>query len=111
MVFRRVWHAVISSWDDGGNLAGDAVPRRGDSNPRAHRQLPLTGSLNVIAVLPGILVTFSGIFHPIRVLDPDELRWAWLGIAGLLFVMGTFEIIGGLLPRHARSAVPQMTPA
>ena len=63
-----------------------------------------TGSLNVVAVLLGILMIFSGIFHLIRVLDPDELHRVWLGIAGLLFVvMGTFEIIGGLLLRHPRA--------
>ena len=31
-----------------------------------------TGSLNVLAVLLGVLTIFSGIFHLIRVFDPEE---------------------------------------
>ena len=53
------------------------------------------GSLNVLAVLLGILMIFSGIFHLIRVFDPEESHRVWLGIAGLLFI-----VIGVVLIRH-----------
>jgi len=54
-----------------------------------------TGSLNVLAVLLGVLMILSGIFHLIRVFDPVELHRVWLGIAGLLFI-----VIGVVLIRH-----------
>ena len=54
-----------------------------------------TGSLNVLAVLLGVLMILSGIFHLIRVFDPQELHRVWLGIAGLLFI-----VIGVVLIRH-----------
>jgi uncharacterized membrane protein HdeD (DUF308 family) len=54
-----------------------------------------TGSLNVIAVLLGVLMILSGIFHLIRVFDPAEANRVWLGIAGLLFI-----VIGVVLIRH-----------
>jgi uncharacterized membrane protein HdeD (DUF308 family) len=54
-----------------------------------------TGSLNVIAVLLGILMLLSGLFHLIRVLDPRERHRIWLGITGLLFI-----VIGVILIRH-----------
>jgi len=54
-----------------------------------------TGSLNVIAVLLGILLIISGIFHLIRVFDPGEPHRVWLGIAGLLFI-----VVGVILIRH-----------
>jgi uncharacterized membrane protein HdeD (DUF308 family) len=54
-----------------------------------------TGSLNVLAVLLGVLMIFSGIFHLIRVFDPAEPHRVWLGIAGLLFI-----VIGVILIRH-----------
>jgi uncharacterized membrane protein HdeD (DUF308 family) len=54
-----------------------------------------TTSLNVLAVLLGILMILSGIFHLIRVFDPRERHRVWLGIAGLLFI-----VIGVLLIRH-----------
>lgn len=54
-----------------------------------------TGSLNVIAVLLGILMLLSGLFHLIRVLDPRERNRVWLGITGLLFI-----VIGVVLIRH-----------
>src|SRR6266516_2072132 len=108
-----------------------------------------SGSVNVVAVLLGILMILSGIFHLIRVFDLAEPHRVWLGITGLLFVvisggvregrawwilfgaasliagiavavapassldvlalllgiwfmvMGAFEVIGGLLLRHA----------
>ena len=52
-------------------------------------------SVNVIAVLLGILAILSGIFHLIRVFDPKEPHRIWLGIAGLLFI-----VIGVILIRH-----------
>jgi uncharacterized membrane protein HdeD (DUF308 family) len=54
-----------------------------------------SGSVNVIAVLLGILMILSGVFHLIRVFDPAEQHRVWLGIAGLLFV-----VIGVILIRH-----------
>jgi|SRR5208282_3413570 len=54
-----------------------------------------TTSLNVLAVLLGILMILSGLFHLIRVFDPGERHRIWLGIAGLLFI-----VIGVILIRH-----------
>jgi len=54
-----------------------------------------TGSLNVLAVLLGVLMILSGIFHLIRVFDPNEPHRVWLGVAGLLFI-----VIGVVLIRH-----------
>ena len=54
-----------------------------------------TGSLNVIAVLFGVLMILSGIFHLIRVFDPAEPNRVWAGISGLLFI-----VIGVILIRH-----------
>jgi uncharacterized membrane protein HdeD (DUF308 family) len=54
-----------------------------------------SGSLNVIAVLIGILMILSGIFHLIRVFDSAERHRVWLGIAGLLYI-----VIGVVLIRH-----------
>lgn len=54
-----------------------------------------TGSLNVIAVLLGIMMLLSGLFHLVRVLDPRERHRVWLGITGLLFI-----VIGVILIRH-----------
>jgi uncharacterized membrane protein HdeD (DUF308 family) len=54
-----------------------------------------SNSVNVIAVLLGILMILSGIFHLIRVFDPQEAHRIWLGIAGLLFI-----VIGVILIRH-----------
>lgn len=54
-----------------------------------------SSSVNVIAVLLGILMIISGIFHLIRVFDTAEQHRVWLGITGLLFV-----VIGVVLIRH-----------
>ena len=54
-----------------------------------------SGSLNVIAVLLGILLIVSGIFHLVRVFDRGEERRTWLGIAGVLLI-----VIGVVLIRH-----------
>jgi uncharacterized membrane protein HdeD (DUF308 family) len=53
------------------------------------------GSLNVLAVLLGILMILSGIFHLIRVFDREEMHRVWLGIAGLMFI-----VVGVILIRH-----------
>jgi len=54
-----------------------------------------SGSLNVLAVLIGVLLLISGLFYLIRVFDPSEPHRVWLGIAGLLLV-----VIGVVLIRH-----------
>ena len=54
-----------------------------------------TGSLNVVAILLGILMIISGIFHLIRIFDSGEAHRIWLGIAGLLFI-----VVGVVLVRH-----------
>ena len=59
-----------------------------------------SGSLNVIAVLFGILMIFSGIFHLIRVFDRDERHRIWAGLAGLLSI-----VIGVILIRHLHLTV------
>jgi uncharacterized membrane protein HdeD (DUF308 family) len=64
------------------------------------------GSLNVVAILLGLLMILSGIFHLVRIFGPGEGHRVWLGIAGLLFiVIGALEIIGGLMLRRAASHV------
>ncbi len=54
-----------------------------------------TGSLNVLAVLLGVLMIISGIFHLIRVFGPQEMHRVWLGLAGLMFI-----VVGVILIRH-----------
>jgi uncharacterized membrane protein HdeD (DUF308 family) len=54
-----------------------------------------TGSLNVVAVLLGIFLILSGIFHLIRMFDSDERHRVWLGIAGLLLI-----VVGVVMIRH-----------
>ena len=54
-----------------------------------------SGSLVVIAVLLGILMMFSGVFHIIAALDGPEQHRAWRAIAGVLFIVG-----GIILIRH-----------
>lgn len=60
-------------------------------------------SLNVIAVLIGLLLVISGIFHLIRVFDKGESHRIWLGITGLLLV-----VIGVVLIRHLDLTVALM---
>ncbi len=55
-----------------------------------------TGSLTVIAVLLGVLLIISGIFHLIRVFDAAEPHRVWLGIAGLVFVVAGVVLIRDL---------------
>jgi len=57
-------------------------------------------SLNVIAVLIGVLMIFSGIFHLIRVFEASEQHRVWLGISGLLLV-----VLGVVLIRHLNLTV------
>ncbi len=54
-----------------------------------------SGSLNVLAVLVGILMILSGISSLVRVFDPEESHRVWLGVAGLLFIA-----LGVVLIRH-----------
>ncbi len=58
------------------------------------------GSLNVIAVLIGVLLLIWGIFDLVRVFDRGESYRVWLGIAGLLLV-----VIGVVLIRHLNLTV------
>lgn len=59
-----------------------------------------SGSLNVIAVLLGLLMVISGIFHLIRIFSSTESHRVWLGISGLLLV-----VLGVLLIRHLHVTV------
>ena len=59
-----------------------------------------SGSLNVIAVLLGVLAIVSGIFHLVRMFDKAERHRTWQGIAGLLFI-----VIGVVLIRHLNLTV------
>jgi len=54
-----------------------------------------TTSLNVVAVLLGVLMIGSGIFHLIRAFTRGDSRRVWPGIAGLLLI-----VIGVVLIRH-----------
>lgn len=54
-----------------------------------------TTSLNVIAVLFGVLMIVSGIFQLIRAFARSESHRVWLGIAGLLLI-----VTGVVLIRH-----------
>jgi uncharacterized membrane protein HdeD (DUF308 family) len=52
-------------------------------------------SINVIAVLLGILLLVGGVFHLIRALDHNSSSRAWSVIVGLAFV-----VLGVILIRH-----------
>src|SRR5215472_15228855 len=54
-----------------------------------------SGSLNVIAVLVGIVAIISGIFHLVRVFDREEQHRIWLGVTGFLYI-----VVGVVLIRH-----------
>jgi uncharacterized membrane protein HdeD (DUF308 family) len=54
-----------------------------------------SGSLNVIAVLIGVLVIVSGLFHLARMFGSAESHRVWLGISGLLLI-----VLGVVLLRH-----------
>ena len=53
------------------------------------------GSLNVVAVLLGVLAIISGIFQLVRIFDRAEPHRVWLGISGFVFI-----VVGVLLIRH-----------
>ena len=53
------------------------------------------GSLNVVAVLLGILAICSGIFHLVRIFGRGEAHRVWSGIVGLAFI-----VVGVVLIRH-----------
>jgi len=57
-------------------------------------------SLNVIAVLIGLLMIISGVFHLIRMFGSGESHRVWLGISGLLFIA-----LGVVLVRHLHLTV------
>ena len=57
-------------------------------------------SLNVIAVLLGLLMIVAGLFHLFRVFGGGESHRVWQGIAGLLLV-----VIGVVLIRHLHLTV------
>jgi uncharacterized membrane protein HdeD (DUF308 family) len=54
-----------------------------------------SGSLNVLAVLLGILLILSGLFHLVRVFDSSERHRVWLAVGGLLGI-----VLGVVLIRH-----------
>src|SRR5689334_7490586 len=62
------------------------------SNPSA--------SLNLIAVLLGITLLITGIFHLVRAFTGDEGHRVWPGIAGLLLI-----VVGVVLIRHLNVTV------
>ena len=59
-----------------------------------------SGSLNVIAVLLGVLLIISGLFHVIRMFSSAEAHRVWLGISGLLLI-----VLGVVLIRHLHLTV------
>jgi uncharacterized membrane protein HdeD (DUF308 family) len=59
-----------------------------------------SGSLNVIAVLLGLLMIISGLFHVIRMFGSGESHRVWLGISGLLLI-----VLGVVLIRHLHLTV------
>jgi uncharacterized membrane protein HdeD (DUF308 family) len=59
-----------------------------------------SATLNAIAVLFGLLMIVSGIFHLIRMFGSNEAHRVWMGISGLLFV-----VIGVVLLRHLHLTV------
>jgi uncharacterized membrane protein HdeD (DUF308 family) len=59
-----------------------------------------SGSLNVIAVLIGLLMIVSGLFHVIRMFSSAESHRVWLGISGLLLI-----VLGVVLIRHLHLTV------
>lgn len=57
-------------------------------------------TVNVIAVLLGLLVLVSGLFHLIRMFGHSEAHRVWMGISGLLLV-----VAGVVLLRHLHLTV------
>ena len=58
------------------------------------------GTLNVVAVLLGVLALISGIFQLVRVFDRAESHRVWLGISSFVFV-----VVGVVLIRHLHLTV------
>jgi len=58
------------------------------------------GSLNVVAVLLGVLAIISGIFQLVRIFDRAEPHRVWLGISGFVFI-----VVGVVLIRHLHLTV------
>jgi len=54
-----------------------------------------SGSLNVIAVLIGLLLLISGIFHFVKMFKSGQSHRVWTGVAGLLLI-----VLGVILIRH-----------
>jgi len=52
-------------------------------------------SINVIAVLLGVLLVVAGVFHLIRSLDRESSHRAWAAVVGLAFI-----VLGVVLIRH-----------
>jgi uncharacterized membrane protein HdeD (DUF308 family) len=52
-------------------------------------------SINVIAVLLGVLLIVAGVFHLVRSLDRDSSHRAWAAVVGLAFI-----VLGVVLIRH-----------
>lgn len=59
-----------------------------------------SAALNVIAVLLGLLMIISGLFHLIRMFSSAESHRVWLGISGLLLI-----VLGVVLIRHLHLTV------
>ena len=64
-----------------------------------------SGSLNVIAVLIGLLMVISGLFHLLRVFGSGEEHRVWHGIAGLLLV-----VIRVMIPKKIHQPRPSREP-
>jgi uncharacterized membrane protein HdeD (DUF308 family) len=62
-----------------------------------------SGSLNVIAVLIGVILIVSGLFHLIGMFSSGASHRVWLGISGLLLI-----VIGVVLIRHLHLTVALM---
>jgi uncharacterized membrane protein HdeD (DUF308 family) len=62
-----------------------------------------SGSLNVIAVLIGVLLIIGGLFHLIAMFGSGASHRVWLGISGLLLV-----VLGVILIRHLHLTVALM---
>ena len=60
-------------------------------------------SLNVIAVLIGVLLVIAGLFHLVRMFSGGESHRIWLGISGLLLI-----VLGVILIRHLHLTVALM---
>jgi uncharacterized membrane protein HdeD (DUF308 family) len=58
------------------------------------------GSLNVVAVLLGVLAIISGIFQLVRIFDRAEQHRVWLGLSGFVFI-----VVGVVLIRHLHLTV------